>query len=94
MLITRVEAIPVRVPFKPGMVTKTAHGDHHTSDYVIVKVHTDDGNRRARRGDRLGALERRDQQELRGRARRPDRAGPDRSRSHRRSPRFGSGWIS
>jgi muconate cycloisomerase len=25
------------------MVTKTAHGDHHTSDYVIVKLHTDDG---------------------------------------------------
>ena len=43
MLITRVEAIPVRVPLKPGMVTKTAHGDHHTSDYVIVKVHTDEG---------------------------------------------------
>jgi L-alanine-DL-glutamate epimerase-like enolase superfamily enzyme len=25
------------------MVTRTAHGDHHTSDYVIVKVYTDDG---------------------------------------------------
>jgi muconate cycloisomerase len=25
------------------MVTKTAHGDHHTSGYVIVKVHTDAG---------------------------------------------------
>jgi muconate cycloisomerase len=25
------------------MVTKTAHGDHHTSDYVVVKVHTDQG---------------------------------------------------
>jgi muconate cycloisomerase len=25
------------------MVTKTAHGDHHTSDYVIVRVHTDEG---------------------------------------------------
>src|SRR5215469_476212 len=43
MRITRVEAIPVRVPLKAGMVTKTAHGDHHTSDYVIVRVHTDDG---------------------------------------------------
>jgi L-alanine-DL-glutamate epimerase-like enolase superfamily enzyme len=41
--ITRLEAIPVRVPLKPGMVTKTAHGDHHTSDYVIVKLHTDAG---------------------------------------------------
>ena len=43
MKITRLEAIPVRVPLKPGMVTKTAHGDHHTSDYVIVKLHTDGG---------------------------------------------------
>ncbi len=43
MRITRLEAIPVRVPLKPGMVTKTAHGDHHTSDYVIVKLHTSDG---------------------------------------------------
>jgi L-alanine-DL-glutamate epimerase-like enolase superfamily enzyme len=43
MKITRLEAIPVRVPLKPGMVTKTAHGDHHTSDYVIVKLHTSDG---------------------------------------------------
>ena len=42
MRITRLEAIPVRVPLKPGMVTKTAHGDHHTSDYVIVRVHTDE----------------------------------------------------
>jgi muconate cycloisomerase len=25
------------------MTTKTAHGDHHTSDYVIVRVHTDEG---------------------------------------------------
>ena len=43
MRITRIEAIPVRVPLKSGMVTKTAHGDHHTSDYVIVRVHTDEG---------------------------------------------------
>jgi muconate cycloisomerase len=43
MRITKLEAIPVRVPLKAGMVTKTAHGDHHTSDYVIVKIHTDDG---------------------------------------------------
>ena len=43
MRITRVEAIPVRVPLKTGMVTKTAHGDHHTSDYVIVRVHTHEG---------------------------------------------------
>jgi L-alanine-DL-glutamate epimerase-like enolase superfamily enzyme len=43
MKITQLEAIPVRVPLKAGMVTKTAHGDHHTSDYVIVRVHTDSG---------------------------------------------------
>jgi muconate cycloisomerase len=43
MRITQLEAIPVRVPLKPGMVTKTAHGDHHTSDYVIVRLHTDAG---------------------------------------------------
>ena len=39
----KLEAIPVRVPLKAGMVTKTAHGDHRTSDYVIVKLHTDEG---------------------------------------------------
>src|SRR5262245_54813586 len=43
MRVTQLEAIPVRVPLKSGMVTKTAHGDHHTSDYVIVMLHTDQG---------------------------------------------------
>jgi len=43
MRITKLEAIPVRVPLKAGMITKTAHGDHHTSDYVVVRLHTDDG---------------------------------------------------
>jgi muconate cycloisomerase len=43
MRITRIESIPVRVPLKKGMTTKTAHGDHVTSDYVIVKIHTDEG---------------------------------------------------
>jgi muconate cycloisomerase len=43
MLITRIEAIPVCVPLKKGMTAKTAHGEHITSPYVIVKVHTDDG---------------------------------------------------
>ncbi len=47
MRITKLEAIPVRVPLKAGMVTKTAHGDHHTSDYVIVRLHTDRRSRRA-----------------------------------------------
>jgi muconate cycloisomerase len=41
--IEKVEAIPVRVPLSAGMTTKTAHGDHVTSDYVIVRVYTDDG---------------------------------------------------
>jgi L-alanine-DL-glutamate epimerase-like enolase superfamily enzyme len=43
MRIKSIEAIPVRVPLKPVMRTRTAHGDHDTSDYVIVKVHTDAG---------------------------------------------------
>jgi muconate cycloisomerase len=43
MKITSIEAIPVRVPLKSGMTTKTAHGDHVTSNYVIVRVHTDQG---------------------------------------------------
>src|SRR5262245_28056575 len=43
MKITRVEAIPVCVPLKKGMSAKTAHGEHATSPYVIVRVHTDAG---------------------------------------------------
>ncbi len=43
MKITAIEAIPVRVPLIPRMHTRTAHGDHTTSDYVIVRVHTDAG---------------------------------------------------
>jgi muconate cycloisomerase len=43
MKITTIEAIPVRVPLKSGMSTRTAHGDHVTSDYVIVRVKTDEG---------------------------------------------------
>jgi muconate cycloisomerase len=41
--ITRIETIPVRVPLKPGLTTRTAHGIHATSDYLIVRVHTDEG---------------------------------------------------
>src|SRR5436189_4805641 len=41
--ITRVEPIPVRVPLKQGMTTKTAHGEHIDSPYVLVRVHTDEG---------------------------------------------------
>ncbi len=43
MKITRVEAIPVCVPLKAGMTAKTAHGEHATSPYVVVRVHTDAG---------------------------------------------------
>jgi L-alanine-DL-glutamate epimerase-like enolase superfamily enzyme len=41
--VTAIEAIPVRVPLKKGMTTRTAHGDHVTSDYVVVRVKTDAG---------------------------------------------------
>lgn len=43
MKITAIEAVPINVPLKPGMTTKTSHGEHHTSPYVIVQVHTDEG---------------------------------------------------
>ena len=43
MKITRVEPIPILVPLKVGLTTKTAHGEHIDSPYVIVRVHTDEG---------------------------------------------------
>jgi L-alanine-DL-glutamate epimerase-like enolase superfamily enzyme len=43
MKIDRIEAIPVRVPLKPGWTTKTAHGVHSTSDYVVIRIGTDAG---------------------------------------------------
>ncbi len=43
MKITRIEPIPVCVPLKKGWTAKTAHGEHATSPYVLVKVHTDAG---------------------------------------------------
>jgi len=43
MKITSIETIPVRVPLKPFLTTKTAHGEHVDSPYVIVRVHTDEG---------------------------------------------------
>ncbi|NKB69147.1 MAG: mandelate racemase/muconate lactonizing protein [Candidatus Latescibacteria bacterium] len=43
MQITRVEAIPILVPLKQGLTTKTAHGEHIDSPYVIVLIHTDSG---------------------------------------------------
>lgn len=44
MRITRIEAIPVNVPLKPDMTTKTSHGVHATSPYVVVRLHTDEGH--------------------------------------------------
>src|SRR5262245_31010934 len=41
MQITQIEAIPVRVPLKAGLTTRTAHGEHAVSQYVIVRIHTD-----------------------------------------------------
>ena len=43
MKITSIEAIPINVPLKQGLTTKTAHGEHIESPYVIVRVHTDEG---------------------------------------------------
>ncbi len=43
MRITRIEPIPILVPLKAGLTTKTAHGEHIDSPYVIVRVHTDEG---------------------------------------------------
>ena len=43
MRITRVETIPVRVPLRAGLTTKTAHGEHVDSHYVIVRLRTDAG---------------------------------------------------
>lgn len=43
MKITRIETIPVSVPLKPGLTARTAHGEHALSQFVIVRVHTDEG---------------------------------------------------
>jgi muconate cycloisomerase len=43
MQIVRVETIPVEVPLKEGLTTKTAGGEHVVSPYVVVRVHTDAG---------------------------------------------------
>ena len=41
MKITRVETIPVEVPLKEGLTTKTAGGEHVVSPYVVIRIHTD-----------------------------------------------------
>jgi muconate cycloisomerase len=38
-----LETIRVNVPLKPGLTTKTAHGEHVTSPYVVLRIHTDEG---------------------------------------------------
>ena len=43
MKIIRIEPIPINVPLKPELTTKTAHGEHVDSPYLIVRVHTDAG---------------------------------------------------
>lgn len=41
--ITQVEVIPVCVPLRSGLTTKTAHGEHVVSPYVLVRLHTAGG---------------------------------------------------
>jgi muconate cycloisomerase len=43
MKITRITATPIHVPLVPELTTKTAHGEHITSPYVIVEIETDTG---------------------------------------------------
>ncbi len=43
MKIVRLEAIPVRVPLKSDRIAITAHGRHAVSEYVILKMYTDQG---------------------------------------------------
>ncbi len=43
MKITRIESIPVNVPLRQGLTTKTSHGEHVESPYVVIRVHTDEG---------------------------------------------------
>ena len=43
MKITHIETIPINVPLMADLTTKTSHGEHVDSPYVIVRVHTDEG---------------------------------------------------
>jgi L-Ala-D/L-Glu epimerase len=43
MQITRIEALPVRIPLKPERRMISALGKHDVSDFTLVVVHTDDG---------------------------------------------------
>lgn len=44
MKITRLETLRVNVPVKPHLTAKTSHGEHATSPYLIVRLHTDEGH--------------------------------------------------
>jgi len=41
--IIGIEPIPIVVPLKIGMTTRTTLGDHVVSPYVIIKIYTDEG---------------------------------------------------
>ena len=43
MRIARIEAIPVRIPLKPERRMVSALGRHEVSDFVLVRLTTDDG---------------------------------------------------
>jgi muconate cycloisomerase len=43
MRITRLEALPVRIPLKPERRMISALGKHDVSDFTLVVVHTDSG---------------------------------------------------
>lgn len=43
MQITRIEAIPIRIPLKPERRMISALGKHDVSDFVLVVIHTSDG---------------------------------------------------
>lgn len=43
MRITALEPLPILVPLAQGLTTKTAHGEHIDSPYVLLRVHTDEG---------------------------------------------------
>jgi muconate cycloisomerase len=43
MQITRIEAIPVRIPLKPERRMISALGKHDVSDFVLVRMHTSVG---------------------------------------------------
>ena len=43
MQISRIEAIPVRIPLKPERRMISALGKHDVSDFVLVRMHTDEG---------------------------------------------------